>query len=64
MKEELGELETKRKRLDTQLDKAENASGSAWQDIKQGLKEAANELEQAFDKAEDKFDRTYDGKKS
>ncbi len=62
MQTELNELEKNREGLDVQLDKVEKSSENAWQDIKGGLKEAANDVEEAFDRAETKFNRNYNQK--
>lgn len=55
IKREIADLEVKRKDLNIKLKDVENASGDAWQQLKQGVQEAVADLRQATDKAEDEL---------
>jgi septation ring formation regulator EzrA len=51
----LEELKTKRQATQQKLEDLQNAGGSAWQDLKAGVEEAASALGQALDSARTHF---------
>ena len=59
-REQMTEMEQKRRELGNDIDKAQNATAAAWKDIKAGFRQAGRSIGDAFDKAEDKVDT--DGK--
>jgi TolA-binding protein len=48
-------LEKDRQKLAEQLDKMKSATGSAWEDLKQGAAAAVEQMQKAIDKAEEKL---------
>lgn len=54
--EKLDKLEADRKELGNDIDKAQNATADAWQDVKGGFKKAGRNIGDAFDRAGDKID--------
>lgn len=54
---EVAQLEEKRKNLDTKLEALEAKTDASWQDLKKGVKDAADELDQSFEKIGNRFDK-------
>lgn len=57
LKEELAELEVKRDRLDTRMERLQKSTGNAWQDMKAGIRNAVDELDKGFRDAKDNFEK-------
>ncbi len=54
--QQLDKLEVERRQLGNDIDKAQNATAAAWQDVKAGFKKAGRSIGDAFDRAGEKLD--------
>jgi TolA-binding protein len=57
LKNQLAELEDKRDQLDVKMDQLRQSTGNAWQDMKAGIRRAADELDQGFRSAKENFEK-------
>ncbi len=55
LQKRIEELKTKRQSTRKKLEELQSAGGSAWQDLKAGVEEAASALGQALDSARTRF---------
>ena len=62
LKNELETLESKRTELNRDLDRLRKSSGNAWQEMKQGILNAASELDRGFEEAQREFEKDTSGR--